>query len=30
MNLLNQQLRDLDPDVAAALDAELRRQESTL
>ncbi|MFM6852316.1 MAG: serine hydroxymethyltransferase, partial [Terrabacter sp.] len=30
MNLLNQQLRDVDPDVATALDAELRRQESTL
>ena len=30
MNLLNQQLSEVDPDVAAALDAELRRQESTL
>ena len=30
MNLLNQQLSEIDPDVAAALDAELRRQESTL
>ncbi len=30
MNLLNQQLRDVDPEVAAALDAELQRQESTL
>ncbi|AXG14883.1 serine hydroxymethyltransferase [Intrasporangium calvum] len=30
MNLLNQHLAQVDPDVAAALDAELRRQESTL
>ncbi|MGN6612729.1 MAG: serine hydroxymethyltransferase [Angustibacter sp.] len=29
-NLLNQPLRSVDPEVAAALDAELRRQESTL
>ncbi|MBT9257204.1 serine hydroxymethyltransferase [Phycicoccus sp. MAQZ13P-2] len=29
-NLLNQRLAQVDPEVAAALDAELRRQESTL
>ncbi|HEX3003162.1 MAG TPA: serine hydroxymethyltransferase [Angustibacter sp.] len=29
-NLLNEPLRSVDPEVAAALDAELRRQESTL
>ncbi|MDX2836599.1 serine hydroxymethyltransferase, partial [Streptomyces scabiei] len=30
MSLLNQSLHDLDPEVAAAVDAELHRQQSTL
>ncbi|MCD9878648.1 serine hydroxymethyltransferase, partial [Streptomyces sp. NR30] len=30
MTLLNQSLRTLDPDIAAAVDAELHRQQSTL
>ncbi|MFD5761819.1 serine hydroxymethyltransferase, partial [Streptomyces sp. NPDC127044] len=30
MTLFNQPLRELDPAVAAALDAELHRQQSTL
>ncbi len=30
MTLLNQSLHDLDPEVAAAVDAELKRQQSTL
>ncbi|MDX3645713.1 serine hydroxymethyltransferase, partial [Streptomyces sp. MB09-02B] len=30
MTLFNQSLHDLDPEVAAAVDAELNRQQSTL
>lgn len=30
MSLLNSSLHELDPDVAAAVDAELHRQQSTL